>query len=140
MDPIRNVIDAFFDTFFDAFEREESLIFDTFSLKKIIMMKNDPLVVDKVVIGVGSVIMRDKILGVVKPRLKGEYKKKGIFIDTDKTANELKIDYGLRQELKKLKSNVPVVDQGKYYFYIHDKCIYKVLIGGEDRVKVYSVY
>ena len=48
MDPIRNVIDAFF----DPFEREESLIFDTFSLKKIIMMKNDPLVVDKVVIGV----------------------------------------------------------------------------------------
>ena len=84
--------------------------------------------------------MRNEIVKIIKPQLKGKYKNEGVFINTDKTANELQIDYGLRQELKKLKSNVPAVDQGKFYFYIHDKSIYKVIIGVEGRVKVFSIY
>ena len=75
---------------------------------------------------------------VVKPQFKEKFKGEGVYITTDKTVNELQIEYSLRQELKIFMASVPEVEHGKCYYYIHDKNIYKVNNGSEGRVKVYS--
>jgi hypothetical protein len=133
--PIRDVVDDFLNRFNDD---GETFDIKSFTIQRITMMKNSPLVVDKVIIGVGSSELRDKIIKVVKPQLKGKFKGEGVYITTDKTVNELQLEYSLRQELKIFMASVPEVEHGKCYYYIHDKNIYKVNNGSEERVKVYS--
>ena len=133
--PIRDVVDDFLNRFDDD---GETFDIKSFTIQRITMMRNSPLVIDKVIIGVGSSELRDKIIKVVKPQLKGKLKGEGVYITTDKTVNELQIEYSLRQELKIFMASVPEVEHGKCYYYIHDKNIYKVNSGNEGRVKVYS--
>jgi hypothetical protein len=58
--------------------------------------------IDKVIIAVDSDIIRDSILKMTKPLLKGT----SIYLNMDMTENEQQINCELRQMLKKLKSEV----------------------------------
>jgi hypothetical protein len=111
-------------------------ITDKYSHVKNIMSRSKQSTIDKVIIAVDSAIIRDSILRVTKPLLRGT----SIYLNMDLTENEQQIDYELRQKLKKLKSEVLPSELDKTFLYVRDHSIYKGTIGTEGRIKVFSVY
>ena len=105
-------------------------ITEKYSHVKNIMSRIKQSTIDKIIIAVDSIIIRDSILKMTKPLLKGT----SIYLNMDMTENEQQINYELRQMLKKLKSEV-LPSEDKIYMYIRDKSIYKGTEGIDVRTK-----
>jgi hypothetical protein len=118
----------------DSFLMEYGIT-EKYSHVKNIMSRIKKSTIDKVIIAVDSDIIRDSILRMTKPRLKGT----SIYLSMDMTENEQQINYELRQMMKKLKSEL-LPSEDKTYMYIRDKSIYKGTEGIDGRNKIYSVY
>ena len=121
----------------DSFLMEYGIT-EKYSHVKNIMSRIKKSTIDKVIIAVDSDIIRDSILRMTKPRLKGT----SIYLSMDMTENEQQINYELRQMMKKLKSEL-LPSEDKTYMYIRDNTfisIYKGTEGIDGRNKIYSVY
>ena len=77
--------------------------------------------INKVIVSFTSVVTRDKIINKSKLFLKG----KGIFINPDLTKIQMELDYKLRQEKKRLFSNLSEEDRTKFSLYIKGRTIFK---------------
>ena len=91
-------------------------------------------VIKMIVIKVESEDIRNKILAKVKPRLNGLQ----VFLNSDKTALELRDEYNLRQEMRNLVKAVPESDMVKPVFYIKNKSIYKYIPGIVGHARVHG--
>ena len=105
---------------------------EDFSISKKLYNKSKPGILNMVIIRVASVLLRDKILVDIKPRLKD----KNIYFNVDKTPLELQIEYQLRQDMRKLIQGLSDIEKDQIHYYIKNKKIYKVGSGVVGHVLV----
>jgi hypothetical protein len=99
-----------------------------FSIFKRVRDKNKdkvvPLVTKIIVLDVGSVGARDSILRAVKPQLRADNLK--IYLTEDKSSEDLREEFKLREEARLLMKNLPANDLGKIRYGVRNKKIYNL--------------
>ena len=118
----------------DNFFREHSIT-EAYSIRRKIFHKNSSDI-RMVVISVATVQCRDGIIRKFKTNMKNTTST--IYLNVDKTACELQLEYQLRLDLRDMIKNIAVEDKDKISFYIKDKSIFKVVQGVKGHTKVQS--
>ena len=106
----------------------------TFTTVKKVKSKVEPEITRIMVVDVGSVSVRDGILRTVKPRLKGGL----VFVNVDKSTEELREDFKLREEVRLLTKNLSEEQLKTTRYCVRHGKIFNVGNGKFDRVSPLS--
>ena len=93
-----------------------------FTVFKRVKDKLVPTVTRIIVLDVGSAEARDALFRAIKPKLRGG----SIYVSEDKSADDLRLEFKLRQEVRDKMKNLSAEEVGKVRYAVKNKKVYNV--------------